>query len=292
MNANRILFNVRAPDAGRALYRVRQREGGYVLEAGSAHGISLKALFAVYATRNFAPIDAPLGTLIAGSVDAFETTLELLPGALQFVLPDYVGFALQTRPGVEEALRLYVPLKNGLHTVFEALALELQGRQSGARPILLVAEEKAVLAVDIDDKQNIWFAVTDAIITGYGLHRLYGTVPQDKQAVYAILQGAAKFFKHLWRSPDKGLLRHKVDVAFHQLEATGELDEDLEDEHVLVGDNLINDGVVDIDADADTKYGVTITNKINVPMFVSLFFFDCSDLSISAFSFTSCSSAC
>jgi hypothetical protein len=279
---HRTLFNARAPDGDRALYRVHQKDGGYVLAAGSVHGISLCSLFAVYATRDLARADTPLGTLSADSVDAFETKLALWPGAPPFVLPDHGGFALQTGAGAEEALRLHVPLKNGLQAVFEALVLELQGRQPRARAILLVDVDKAELAVNLSEDQHICFALTDALVTGYGLRRLHGTVPQDARAVHAVLQGAKNFFWHLRHSPDKGKLRAKVDVALHQLEPTSEVDENLEEIYLPVGGNLVRDGFADVWADMDTEYGVTITNKSDVPLFVSLFFFDCSDLSISA----------
>ncbi|KAI0032857.1 caspase domain-containing protein [Vararia minispora EC-137] len=283
-NSSRVLFNARAPNAGRALYRVRQRGGGYILEAGSAHGITHDSLFDIYPTREFRLDDEPLGRLKSMTVDPFRTELAFISeGAIHFALPEYEGFALLTQAGQEEALRLHVPLKDGVQAVFEALAHELTNRQPGQRPILLVDKDKAELSVDLGSNGEILFDLTDGLITGYGLTRLYYSVPPDASMLYPVLQASAHFFWHLRRSPDKNLLRSKVDILFQRLEATGHLTDELDDIYEPKGPNLIRDGVVDLEADEQTKYGVTIINKIGVPMFVSLFFFDCSDLSITAY---------
>ncbi len=52
------------------------------------------------------------------------------------------------------------------------------------------------------------------------------------------------------------------------------------------GDNLNIRGVIMVDVDEDAIYGFKITNTTSVPLYVSMFYFDVSDLSISTQSFS------
>jgi hypothetical protein len=256
-------------------------DGQYVLEAGSAHGITSGARFDVYASDKITSEDVPLGSLRSQTVHAFTTEMLLgSPSSTPFVIPGYVGRALQITAGEEESLRLHVPLEEDYRTVFAALALELSRRQAGQRAILFVDKDSADLSIALNDKHEFEFLVTSDLITGYGLRRLYYTVERDINKIYPIIKGAAHYYWHLRRSPEKNTLRKKVDIEFNRLEPTGEFDDELEDILEPAGENLIQNGVVDIEADKITPYGLTIRNKVNVPLYIALFFFDNSDLSI------------
>ncbi|VDB88738.1 unnamed protein product [Peniophora sp. CBMAI 1063] len=303
-NIDRLLFDARAPSRDRALFRINQVDGSYVLEAGSAHGITAGAVFSVYSTRNFLSSDDPLGTLVASAPAAFTTTMSLVSTqSAPFDIPDRAGYALQVSASQDEALRLHVPLQQGLLAVFEAIAAELNAPTPGKRAILLVEQDRADLSVTLaDDGQSIEYLLPSTMITRYGLTRLYHTSPPQPPAIRRVLQAAAHFFWHLRRSPEQGLLRHKVDIELQVLESTGELNFDVDhfddmEVYQPVGDNLIQEGVVDVEVvgeigpnkvaknfESATVYGLTLRSKTpDIPLYVGLFYFDCSELSISEY---------
>lgn len=72
-------------------------------------------------------------------------------------------------------------------------------------------------------------------------------------------------------------------MEFNRLEDTDAVDDDLEPVYKPIGDDLNKDGVIDIVADKVTQYGITVRNLIKVPLHVSLFYFDCSDLKIASY---------
>jgi hypothetical protein len=299
-NVDRLLFDARAPSRDRALYRISQIDGTYVLEAGSAHGVTAGVRFSVYASRDFLSTDEPLGILVATAPAAFTTTMSLpLPQSVSFELPDHAGYALQTSASQDEALRLNVPLQSGLLSVFEAVAAELNAPTYAKRAILLVEKDRADLSVALaDDGHKIEYHLPSTMITRYGLTRLYHTSEPQPAAIRRVLQAAAHFFWHLRRSPEQGSLRDKVDIELQVLQSTGyNFDVDNLDDlemHGPVGDNLIQDGVVDVevvgelapdgtpkDFESATVYGLTLHSKTpDLPLYVGLFYFDCSDLSI------------
>lgn len=47
------------------------------------------------------------------------------------------------------------------------------------------------------------------------------------------------------------------------------------------GEDLVRSGIVELEADGATAYGLTVCNRSPRPLFVWVFYFDCSNLSIS-----------
>jgi hypothetical protein len=252
-----------------------------MLDAGEVHGITGGMEFAVYPSRDF---DNKLGTLRSelDLVQPFQSgLLRLSDDSPHFDIPSH-SFAFPTRAGESTALRLHVPVDSKLISVFHAIALQLATRTPGQRTIILVDQDKAELSVEVDTNGEIEFKLCDIVTTSYGLTRLYRTLPPQVRDIQPLIPAAAHFFWHLRRQPKECLLQDMVNLLFHRLVETAEFDHNWRPVMDASQENLNVRGVVEVEADDATPYGVTIENKSNAELYVSLFFFDCSDLSISA----------
>jgi len=159
----------------------------------------------------------------------------------------------------------------------QAIAQQLATWSPGQRAIVLVDQDTAELSFALDANGQVEFKLGDMI--GHGLTRLYPTLSLHEVNIQHLIPAAAHFFWHL-RQPAKGQLRAKVDLLFHRVVETAECDDNLLPIMKASENNLNLGGVVDIEADGETWYGMTIQNKHKAELYVSVFYFDCSDLSI------------
>ncbi|VDB96090.1 unnamed protein product [Peniophora sp. CBMAI 1063] len=282
-NADRLLFNALAPSKARVVYTISVKDGKYIMDAGSIHGVTEEARFSLYSSRDFSPNDTPLGTMVAATVNAFSSELTLSDAAAMEIDLPSPCFAFQTSMGQAEALRMYIPPSEDLRSVIEALAKELQLQEdSGSPPILLGDQKSAHISVRARDDGEIEYMINDSLITIHGLTSFCRTTKPDERFIHPVLRAASHFFWHLHRSPQKNMLRSKVSVEVHSLEQDeeGEIDENLDAPWVPSSANLLKNGVVNVVADSETVYGIKMTNAVTVPLHVWAFYFDCSDLSI------------
>ena len=223
----------------------------------------------------------PLGILRSelDLVKHFESQLLLLSDVhSHFQIPAH-SVATPTRYGERQALRLHIPTQP-MVPVFQAVAQQLATRSPGQRAIVLVDQDNAELSFALDANGQVEFQLGDVVTTGYGLTRLYHTLPPHVADIQPLIPAATHFFWHLRRQPAKCQLQAKVDLSFHKIVETEELDDNLLRVMKASEDNLNVGGVVDIESDDETWYGMTIQNKSLVGLYVSVFYFDCSDLSI------------
>ena len=243
------------------------------------HGITDGMEFAVVPSRDFDIKNKPSATLRSklDLIKPFQS--ELLPISDDFDIPAY-SFAFPTRAGESEALRLHVPVDPKLISVFQAITLQLNTRIPGQRTIILVDEDKADLSVGIDSNGKVEFKLCDSVTNSYGLTKLYHTLPPQVRDIQSVIPAAAHFFWHLRRQPKKCVLHNMVDLSFHKLVETDEFGDNLMPIMHASKENLNVRGVVDIEADGVTPYGITIRNESLVELYLSLFYFNCSNLSI------------
>ena len=124
--------------------------------------------------------------------------------------------------------------------------------------------------------------VLDERVTQHGLSRIPFPVDCMSDDLSALLSAAAHYYWHLNRTSADHLLSNKVEVKFMGLEdVPGEFDENFQELRLPCGQNLVENGVIRVDTDTDKIYGMKITSKVHVPLYVSVFFFDNSDFSIS-----------
>ena len=196
-----------------------------------------------------------------GLIKPFQSELvRLEPAHPHFAIPPY-SIAIPTRTGERQALRLHVFMQPALLPVIQPLVQQCA--------IVCVDQDEADLSMALDASGKVEFKMGAKF--GFGSTRLHDTLPPHVD-VQPVMTAAAHFFWHLRREPSNRLLRGDVGLSFHKLVYEGPF---LQASEV----NLIADDVVDIEVD-ETKYGMTIEKKSSGELYVSVFYFDCSDLSI------------
>jgi hypothetical protein len=294
VNQDRILFNSKVPAQGRVFYPVKLDEGKYIMDGGGALGISEGAEFTIYQEKT-SPITAPpLGKLVVDSVKAFSSILKLPSGVSEFNLLNSPAYAVQTRAGVKDDLRLYVAFKEELLEVFKAVAEIIEKSGTDTRRLQLVERDQGPqLGIDIEDGKVV-FELFDSQVNGYGLTRLPHAVNNTVEDILPVLRGAMHYFWNLEVNNPRQSLKDKVEVEAHQI---WELEEEWDDDFnplYKTGDNLNVAGAVYIDDDDKKEYGFKIVNKTALNLYPALFYFDNSNiaigglLSLSIFFISSC----
>jgi len=255
---------------------VSEKDEGYVIDAGAAHGITEGAIFEIYKDKHTHATTAPLGTMTASVPGPFSTVLDFSPNSGYFAIESQ-AFALQIRAGKQEDISLYIPFDQNLLTVFEAIATEMQVNaqrqiniltdedlKHGKKPDLGIAFEGGYIVFDIKDPN----------VTVHGLHRMPHRVPPITERVSPVIGAAAHYYWHLRRVGHAEEIQDAVEIEFTQLSSGNAL------KRKPCGPNLIEAGVVDIVVDEDHIYGMKITNNGEFPLYASVFYFDNSDFSI------------
>ncbi|KAK0452945.1 uncharacterized protein EV420DRAFT_1557705 [Desarmillaria tabescens] len=290
VHRSRCLFNSKVTNRQRKLYPIHASSdtpGQYVLEAGEAHGITKEAEFVVFADRTMA---STLGNCRCCKDHRFHHHMSFSSR------PDYKkqsftlvkpGYALQTRVGEGQDVRLLVELDERLLGVFKRIADEMQSSESGKRGFRLVQsrDDKPDFAVAADG-DVLHFEIMNELCRQHGLIRMPFEVNIDNSdAIRRVLQSSTNFYWYLHHSSKGSPLAGKVELECMKLEGTGEYTDDLEE--ILKpdpnGGNLNIGGVISVDVDEEAIYGFKITNTMSVPLYVSMFYFDVSDLSIDSY---------
>lgn len=261
--------------------------GRFILQAGAAHGVTKGAVFSVYRDMLSAVVtsgtEPVIGSLTASNPTPFSTNMVITPETPEFDIGTSEAFALQTRVGEEEAMRIHIQLDNRLEGVFRAVAQEMTIGTNIQQTLQLVDErEKAELDLFLENDKVV-FGILDPLVRIHGLTRMPYTVDTAPANVYPVIRAAAHYRWHLRRTSHEQLLQKKVKVQFNTLVETDEFDDDLHFLYRPNGPNLLEDGkgIVDIKVDGKTLYGIKIINELDIDLYASLFYFDNSDLSIS-----------
>lgn len=280
---SRYLFNSKVLSPQRKLYPIRSSDkpGQYTLEVGEAHGIINKAEFVVFTSKD---MTSALGTVVASNTTAFTSTCDFSTCGNETPFPlTLPGFALQTRVGERQDMCLLIEQDERLLGVREKIVKEMQGDSEEKRGFCLVDsrddEPDLVIAAD---GNVVCFEITDKLCQQHGLTCMpfHDVKIDNSDFIHRILRSSADFYWHLRRSSQGGALAGAILLECMKLKKTG-----LEFEAVLEpdGENLNNGGVIFADDGKDAKYGFKITNThpdIKAPLYVSMFYFDASDLSI------------
>ena len=265
----RILFDGKTLRHDRVLYKVRRVNNQYVLEAGAAHGITEGAQFGVYKDRESK--GTQLGIIVARQTDPFITALDISDASR--LLPEE-GYALQTRVGIEEGLRLHV-YTNMPPSLIETL------QRTASQEFLLVEKDKAELCF-ILEQEGVVVNVLDSFVAALGLTRVPFYVEPNADAISDVIHAAAHFYFYLRRKSKMQALHGKIDVIFTEVvQSKEEYDNFLQPVIQPIGPNLNRENIIDLQVQSDKMYGMKIINNSDMALYPSLFFFDNSDLSIS-----------
>ena len=251
------------------------------MRAGTARGVDVGDEFTLYGDPQPSPKSPPLGTFVVREARSFDSTIVLSSGTPRFERHK-PAFALLTRTGTKQDFHVFVAGHKKLTHTFEAL-VRMQNRRPERPRILEVEKGNAKLGIDLDEGQVV-FDILDERVTAFGLRRIPFSAEPDPFILYDVLNAAARFHWHLHRTPEKHYLQNKVRLEFtklDQLEGKSDEDPDGDVKSVIVGENLNQNGLINLVASDSDGYGIKIINDTNQALYASLFYFDNSNLSIS-----------
>jgi hypothetical protein len=186
---------------------------------------------------------------------------------------------VQVRAGVERAFPICIFDRSGiLNDIVDRVRYEMKKR--GMREVEVVSNPSlAKLGLNLElnnttHHKEVVLIILDPSISQWGLSKIHHNFPLTPSfnALFPVLSAAARFDWHLHRA-SRGITTSQVDIEFTRLSR------DL----VPNGPNMIENGKVLVDVSEKAIYGIKLTNKIDLPLYVSVFYFDSSDLSISKY---------
>ncbi|KAE9398832.1 hypothetical protein BT96DRAFT_994537 [Gymnopus androsaceus JB14] len=236
INQHRILFHNKVIAAKPIYYNLAPPEKDvYTIDVGEASGVTVNAEFSVRATMS---ADSTLGHLIVDSTSAFSSTLRLADGSESFAIPAGGAFALQTRIGKTQDVRLLVDFTDGLCGVFQALGEHMQAKEAWKPSFNIVStrEEKPDLIITASEGVAC-FTITDKVCQDSGLYEIPYHPATDSETMSRILRGIADFYWNLHcTTSGNHVLAPKIQFEFKELDFTGEYDDDLEEVMAPVGE--------------------------------------------------------
>ncbi|KAK0224175.1 hypothetical protein IW262DRAFT_1459230 [Armillaria fumosa] len=267
VHQSRLIFNPEVIRPQREIYSIRASESGhpnqYILEAGAAHGIKKKAMFTVFTDKT---MTSTIGTVVA-----------------PFIL-DRPAYALQT-VGTGQDVSFFIEPDERLLKVWQLVSMETQRNKAGKRGFGLVEKHSDADLVIAADGDFVHFEIMDEPCRNHGLKRMPFSVKiDDLDTIYRVLQSSADFYSHLHSSSEMNPLAEKVEFECTKLTEIGNYSDDLDE--ILKPDDGLNlniEGVISVDVDEEAMYGFKVINKSPVALYVSMFYFDVSDLSISPY---------
>ncbi|KAG6809065.1 hypothetical protein H0H92_001741 [Tricholoma furcatifolium] len=251
----------------------------YTLYAGELHGVMAEAKFSVYYDKS---MTTPIGSVVVTAAHAHTSQCSAVNGT-SFLLSQ-PAYAVQTRFGKGPDLRVFVPH----NTDFQKFHLRLHEEMGRSRFFHLVdVDDHPDLILDVHDGL-VSFEIRDPICRQYDLtHMTFdGDIrPDDSEDLLSILRSAAHFYWHLRHSGKDSHLINNIQFECFELESsvTDGID-------VFVpkdgGKNLITDDKIVLEDDQlgiELPYGFRVTNSLDDPLYAALFYFDMSDLAITAY---------
>lgn len=306
MNKARSIFNNKMPNINRYLHQVTRNESAkYIIQAGTTHGISKGAKFSLYESREaFSTHGKSLGTMVASEEDVDDDFI-LIPDPLMRTPTDESDLlALQIFAGEDEYLRVYAAINDAIYPKLRFL--EKQGnRPNRAWQIQLVDDEhqeNACIGLSLEgDRMSV--EILDKCCRGLGMERLTRTLKVDPHAendhnLADFLEAVAFFMRHLKRERPCSQIKNSTSITFSTLaryrdpeQFSAKWKPKMIDGTV---ENLIFNDKIELDIPGDDtkphdaartteRYGLTIQNNSEWPLYASVFFFSASDFEITPY---------
>lgn len=260
------------------------------MEAGLIHGIEDGNEFSLMQRSTSGSRTQHLGMFASQRTTAFSTELTTLTGST--LLPkDETAFAIPRQYTTTPPFRVCFEKKAILLTIQIDLYRCMSYRHFG-RPIQLLQREcpadtsSGDLYVDLssDHARLVFSFWHSAIPISNGFHTLPHTLNICEQGLidqlHSVIQSAAQFFWHLNRHPEDLLCgAPKLDIipSFRRLDRRNrQTFWRPVDENILGPSNCVTLAPLD----PEVRYGLGFENRTSVPLYASVFYFDCSDFSI------------
>ena len=236
-----------------------------------------------------------LGHLVTSEPNACFTVMRVPDGTPTFAIPDS-AWALQVSVGESADVAVHIPLENKFSRLYSRAVESMSSDGTRQRIRLVEASQSYELALctetTTEGGEEVFFDITDPICLSKGFKRLPKSIPFDVDHIYAVLECAADFFWDLRRSRRSpktvklsGLASYITFEAW-QISESDTID-DYGPNYKPTGEKLNDDaGYVQIpitDNYSDSKYGFRLTSTYPYPLYVWLFSFNISELSVGAF---------
>ncbi|KAG8754566.1 hypothetical protein FRC14_004946 [Serendipita sp. 396] len=279
---NRFLFTKKIQDG--PFYELKKSGEAYVLEAGSVHGVTKEAEFALYKAADIHSKHP--GKLTVLSVGSTTSTVEL-HGVDPVEVPP--AFASPTSFGKAKALRIYLSDNRKLDSLRYRIQREIESRPD---LYILANPEEAQLHIQVHDhEETATFALANALVQTLGLTQIPFRVSlREEDVIIKVIEATYAFNLYLNNHPAnldienhgaKGSYQEPVSIHFTKLEKQeGNRWSSLAP--AAGGENLNKNNQVDI-VSGETRYGLKITNNTEGYLYPYLFLFNCNDLSIASF---------
>ncbi|KDR74065.1 hypothetical protein GALMADRAFT_250798 [Galerina marginata CBS 339.88] len=280
INQNRYLFDGKILPLTYPPYAIQhQKNGSIVMQAGSAHGVTLGATFAVYPDSG-SIYERPLGNFVIRTLSDFSSIMAPASRSLPFFLLPPQAVAVQTNASLKEDLRLYIPPRD--HSLLSLIWNSNRDR-SNITVTRVGRELDAHLAIS-RGWDKVVFQVTDRNVTQYGFHQRFdlnhAELDGDPKRLNHILKGVAHYYWLLYHiHPERSLqVMNSIQIEFHKLIPSS----DHPDHPDLrpFGPNLCIDNRIEFVAEEGYAYGLTLTNLGPHNYFPNVLYFDNTDLTV------------
>lgn len=241
------------------------------MDAGAVHGITLGARFAVYQDEDALSARNPLGIVVARQPEGFFTTMDASSEEALFE-PGEEGLAVQIHAGHEEDLCIHLAMEEKVDTARAAIAR--------AGNVTIVDDKRqAELGIALENG-SVVFEILNPVVAQLGLTRMPFRLEEcTPKSLLPIIRAAAHYYWHLRRKNPTGDIQRDVEIDFRQCET--DFDDDFKAVLEPYGPNMICNNVIDLPIPEDTATcSMKIKNNGKVPLYLALFYFDNSDLSI------------
>ena len=253
------------------MYKFTQQGTEYVISAGDAAGITVGSEFAVYAEYPFGQM-APLGFLITSKVKTSTSTLVSKPSFPAFTMPPS-GYGHQIRSGPRNAV-VNVAFQPLFFDAINPMNILASNLPPGVR---IVDDRKYADLVLNKNDEGIAFEILDKSCTNYGLFSTSRSKYETLEDILFLLQATSHYYFHLHRSSRSQFLASRLDVECFEVYTPFPKSDG----------NLNSNGLITViaggsdDEGKTPAYGFQITNNSRFPLFIAVYFFNASDLSIS-----------
>lgn len=265
------------------------KHGQYVVHGGTIHNITPDCEFAVYRESD-AQFANQIGILHVDKLQPFSFLAKIPPDAPTFDLTR-ATVAIQRNPRRKEDLRICIPPNDEFRHIYHDLA-EDQILQNDVKCISLVEESQdAHVEIRSPHKDAVKFTMHTPSTGDVASHEFSRVVDVENLNVLAdILSKMAHFYRELKCVDNDPEISRYIDIEFYKLRSIYEMDEgaQLEEERLEpFGPNLYAKGCVNVlvpdEEGEEIPYGMKITNRSGNHLHANLYYFNNSDLSISAY---------
>ena len=268
------------PSPARPSYLARydSDSGLILLNAGTAHGVTLGAEFAFYAVHDSHASGNALHTFIVNNSASFFSTLSPANDASRQSLPT-VFTVFQAKPGLGGTIRLHLSADH-ISAPLISVCHDIRRRPRNIK--FVNSRDNAHLELSVRDNQIV-VSVRDVNATVYHPDDKFPAMQATPHDFASFLEKAGSFY---WERDRHTAIDSEVakivTLEFYKLGPTHSKFEDIPKCQLAAsGPNLYSADTIDFIVEEGCVYGVKLTNSSSRDLYPTLFYLDNSNLSIS-----------